>query len=76
MEKSSVFTADSVPKSKLSIRLELSTERYKSLIKDPSVILCGQILKILKIGPLTLEEQDGCSDQRLPTISAILMALN
>jgi hypothetical protein len=61
MEKLSVFTVGSVLKSRPSIKSELLTEKYKFLTKDRFVTLCGQILRISKIGPSMLEEQGGFS---------------
>ena len=52
------------------------TARYKFLMKVLSVILCGLTPRTSKIGPLTLEEQDGSLAQKLPTISVILMVLS
>ena len=60
MVKSFVCMVDSVPKSKLSTKSEPLIEESKCLMKDPSVISCGQTLKISKIGLSMPEELVGC----------------
>lgn len=69
MEKLSVFMEVSVLKLKPLTKSEPLIEKFKSLMKDLSVILCGQILKILRTGLSMPEVQVGCSDQKLPMIS-------
>jgi hypothetical protein len=71
--KYSVFMVDLALKLKQSIKLELLIEKFKFHIKDHFVILCGQILKILKIGLLMLEVQVGYLDLKLLMIFVILM---
>jgi len=49
---------------KRSIKFEQFKDVKKSHMKVLSVISCGLILKILKLGPCHPEAQDGSSDQR------------
>lgn len=68
-----VFMEDSVPKLRPLTKSELLIGKFKSLMKDLSVILCGLILKISKIGLLMLEVQVGFLDLKSPMISVTSM---
>lgn len=71
--KFSVSTEVSARKSKQLIKSEQLIEKFKFLMKGLSVIWCGPILKILKIGLSMQEVQAGYSVPRSPMISVISM---
>lgn len=68
-----VFMEDSVPKLRPLTKSELLIGKFKSLMKDLSVISCGLILKISKIGLSMLEVQVGSLDLKSPMISVTSM---